>query len=117
MGGPCGRWRRWGARGGRSSGSSSARTGGPGPCRGRVGEVQGRSGPSARAIWALRLPISPGSIFLGARRARWGMRLAAGAQVVAILTGWFHAQAPVLLRTEGGPLTLRAAAGPPVTML
>ena len=65
LGGPCGRRRRWGARGGRSSGSSSARTGGPGPCRGRVGEVQGRSGPSARAIWALRLPISPGSIFLG----------------------------------------------------
>jgi cytochrome bd-type quinol oxidase subunit 2 len=45
------------------------------------------------------------------------MRVAVGAQVVAILTGWFQAQAPVLLRTEGGPLTLRAAAGPPITML
>jgi cytochrome d ubiquinol oxidase subunit II len=47
--------------------------------------------------------------------ARWGMRFAVGAQVIAILTGWFHAQAPVLLRTAGGPLTLQAAAAPPVT--
>ena len=47
--------------------------------------------------------------------ARWGMRLAVGAQVIAILVGWFRAQAPVLLRTAGGPLTLDGAAAPPVT--
>ena len=43
------------------------------------------------------------------------MRFAAGAQVLAILVGWFHAQAPVLLRTAEGPMTLRDAAAPYVT--
>ena len=51
------------------------------------------------------------------RGFRWGQRLAAGAQVLAILTGWFHAQAPILLRTAGGPLTLADAAAPFVTQL
>jgi cytochrome bd-type quinol oxidase subunit 2 len=47
----------------------------------------------------------------------WGMRAAAGAQVLAILLGWFHAQAPVLLRTVNGPLTLDEAAAPFRTQL
>jgi cytochrome d ubiquinol oxidase subunit II len=55
-------------------------------------------------------------LFVARRReSRWGMRFAAGAQVLAILIGWFHAQAPVLLRTAGGPLTLHDAAAPPTT--
>jgi len=51
------------------------------------------------------------------RGSRWGLRLGAGAQVLAILTGWFHAQAPNLLRTAGGPLTLADAAAPLITQL
>ena len=43
------------------------------------------------------------------------MRLAAGTQVLAIIIGWFHSQAPALLRTEEGNLTLQAAAAPLVT--
>ena len=45
------------------------------------------------------------------------MRLAVGAQVLAILIGWFHAQSPVLLRTASGPMTLEDAAAPFVTQL
>ena len=55
-------------------------------------------------------------LWLARRRdSRCGLRLAAGAQIIAILTGWFTAQAPVLLRTASGPLTLQDAAAPPVT--
>lgn len=54
-----------------------------------------------------------------ARRAGrlWWMRFAAGGQVLAILVGWFHAQSPVLLRTELGVLTIDAAAAPPITLM
>lgn len=51
------------------------------------------------------------------REARWGMRFAAGAQVLAILTGWLHAQTPAMLRTTEGPLTLTGASAPFVTQL
>ena len=47
----------------------------------------------------------------------WLMRLAAGGQVLAILGGWLLVQAPVLLRTERGTLTIYDAAAPPVTQL
>jgi cytochrome bd ubiquinol oxidase subunit II len=55
--------------------------------------------------------------FARRRESRWGMRLAVGAQVLAILVGWFHEQSPVLLRTTTGPLTLGDAAAPFVTQL
>lgn len=60
-------------------------------------------------------------IVLGAyaiRRTRpWLLRLAAGAQVLAILAGWFATQYPVLFRSERELLTLESAAAPPVTQL
>jgi len=59
-----------------------------------------------------------GGLWLARRReARWWMRLAVGGQVLAILIGWFHAQAPVLLRTAQGPMTLKDAAAPFVTQI
>lgn len=59
-----------------------------------------------------------GGLWLARRReSRWGMRLAVGAQVLAILIGWFHAQSPVLLHTARGPMTLEDAAAPFVTQL
>lgn len=62
--------------------------------------------------------LAIGGLWWGQRSGRrWVMRAAAGAQVMAILTGWFHAQAPVLLRTQGGPLTLQDAAAPWITQL
>ena len=47
----------------------------------------------------------------------WRMRLAVGAQILAILFGWWSARFPMLLKTEGGPLTLDDAAAPHVTLL
>lgn len=48
----------------------------------------------------------------------WGLRLAAGAQVVCILAGWFATQYPALLRFgDGRVLTFHNAAAPPVTLL
>lgn len=47
----------------------------------------------------------------------WRMRLAVGAQFLAILFGWWSARFPVLLKTEGGPLLLRDAAAPTITLV
>lgn len=47
----------------------------------------------------------------------WGMRFSVGAQVLAILGGWFTAQYPVLLKTTPTALTLDNAAAPFVTLL
>lgn len=48
---------------------------------------------------------------------RWRLRLIAGAQVLAILGGWFSAQYPHLLRTHGGTLDVAEALAPEVTLL
>lgn len=47
----------------------------------------------------------------------WAMRFSVGAQVLAILGGWFSAQYPVLLKVAPEPLTLHNAAAPFVTLL
>lgn len=44
------------------------------------------------------------------------LRLAAGAQVLAILGGFGSAQAPALLRTESGPLLVKDVLAPEVTL-
>lgn len=44
------------------------------------------------------------------------LRLAAGAQVLAILGGFGSAQAPALLRTEGGPILLENVLAPEITL-
>lgn len=50
------------------------------------------------------------------RRSAALVRLAAGAQVLAILGGFASAAAPVLLRTEGGELLVRDVRAPEVTL-
>jgi len=47
----------------------------------------------------------------------WAMRFSVGAQVLAILGGWFSVQYPVLLKVAPEPLTLHSAAAPFVTLL
>lgn len=50
------------------------------------------------------------------RRRAALLRVAAGAQVLAILGGFASAQAPALLRTEGGPILLQNVLAPEVTL-
>jgi cytochrome d ubiquinol oxidase subunit II len=47
----------------------------------------------------------------------WGMRLSVGAQILAILLGWWSAHHPQILRTEGGSLTIDDVAAPYITQL
>lgn len=51
-----------------------------------------------------------------ARGMIWRMRLSVGAQLLAILLGWWSSRYPVLLKTEGGPLLLGDAAAPRITL-
>jgi len=67
---------------------------------------QAIAGAGIIAMWRGRRSDSP-----------WVLRLAVGAQVLAILGGWFLAQAPIMLRTTSGNLTIYDAAAPPVTQL
>lgn len=58
------------------------------------------------------------SLVRAIRRKRvWAMRFSVGAQVLAILGGWFSAQYPILLKVAPEPLTLHNAAAPAVTLL
>ncbi|MDB4988232.1 MAG: cytochrome bd ubiquinol oxidase subunit [Myxococcaceae bacterium] len=55
-------------------------------------------------------------IALGFARGKpWLVRVATGAQLTAILLGFFAAQFPALLRMRGGDLTISAAAAPDAT--
>jgi cytochrome bd-type quinol oxidase subunit 2 len=47
----------------------------------------------------------------------WVMRLSVGAQVLAILVGWWTAHYPNILKTEGGILRLEDVSAPFVTQL
>ena len=47
----------------------------------------------------------------------WGMRLSVGAQILAILFGWWSVQHPRIFRTAGGSMTIDDAAAPFVTQL
>lgn len=60
------------------------------------------------AIFILMKAIKAGRV--------WTMRFAAGAQVLAILAGWFGVQYPILLRTEPSPVTIYSAAAPGITL-
>ncbi len=64
---------------------------------------------------AIALCASLGLLWALKRRQKWGVRFSAGAQVLAILSGWFLTQYPHLLRFSTGSLTLDDAAAPPVT--
>jgi cytochrome bd ubiquinol oxidase subunit II len=50
------------------------------------------------------------------RRHAMGLRLAAGAQTLAILAGWFGTQYPNLLRYRSSTITVYSAAAPPITL-
>ncbi len=50
------------------------------------------------------------------RRQALLLRLVAGAQVLAILAGWFGTQYPHLLRFRSSTITLASAAAPPITL-
>lgn len=89
---------------------------GAGLSTGRVTMTSGLGPVQLGAQLVAGLGIAIGTRSLRKNHA-WGLRFAAGAQVVAILGGWFATQYPVLLRTEAGPLTLASAAAPPVTLL
>lgn len=52
-----------------------------------------------------------------AKDQKWGMRLAVGVQLVAILAGWFSTQYPVLLHFDDGTsLTVTSSAAPVTTL-
>ncbi|MCH2108030.1 MAG: cytochrome d ubiquinol oxidase subunit II [Polyangiaceae bacterium] len=51
------------------------------------------------------------------RNHRWMMRWGGGAQVLAILLGWFQAQGRTFLRFEQGPLLLDDCSAPPITQI
>lgn len=51
------------------------------------------------------------------RNSIWGMRLAAGGQVLCILAGWFATQYPAfMLFEDGSEINFRDGAAPPVTL-
>lgn len=64
---------------------------------------------AAAGIWGLHMGERHGK--------RWLMRASAGAQVLAILLGWFRAQYPVLLHMEGGSILLQDSGAPYLTQL
>ena len=88
-----------------------------------LGALSGRVEPSA-ALKPLQL-LSHACAALGVvvlflrlkKNDIWGMRLAVGLQILAILLGWWSSHYPELMRTEGGSLTLHDVAAPFITQL
>jgi len=58
-------------------------------------------------------------LWLNVKRKRiWSMRMAAGTQVLCILSGWFATQYPVFMKySDGTEVTVFNSAAPPVTLL
>ncbi len=83
------------------------------------GRVSAQSGLSPVQLFGQAVAFAATFVLAGAMKTGrvWLMRFAAGAQVLAILGGWFYIQYPVLLRIESAPLTIATAAAPRITLI
>lgn len=88
-----------------------------------LGALTGRVEPSEalRPLQILSQLVAAGGVVVLYLRLKkddiWGMRQAVGAQILAILLGWWSAHHPEILRTEGGSLTLHDVSAPFITQL